>query len=498
MAAARRAKKEDMAPIERQLLIGGEHVGATGGARTDDLNPYTGAVVATVSAAGPEDAVRAVDAAADAFEGWAAMVPTQRRKLFLRAADLIESRAADVVELMTAETGAIGPWGHFNVGLAAEMLREAAAAISQPVGEVLTTSTPGALSMSLRQPAGVVASFAPWNAPVILGIRSVAVPLAVGNTVVMKPSEHAPLSAGLFLADVLHDAGFPSGVCNVITSTRQSAPVVTDALISDRRVRRVGFTGSTRVGRVVGELAARHLTPAVLELGGKNSLIILDDADLEYAVNAVAFGAYMNSGQICMSADRILVHRSVADEFTARLADKASHLPSGDPADPGTLIGPLISADAAQHVAGLVDEATAAGATVEAGGGRPRGALYPASVVSGVRPDMRIDTEEIFGPVCTVLRVDSDDEAVSVANQSAYGLSAGVLTEDVRRGFEVGRRLHTGIVHVNDQPVDDEPQAPFGGVGDSGYGRFGGRAGVDAFTDLRWITLQQGHRPFPF
>ena len=487
-----------MAATDRQLFIGGRHLAPVNGARTEDRNPYTGAVVAMVGAAGPEDAVRAVDAAADAFEPWAAMVPTERRRLFLRAADLMESRAADAAELMTVETGAIGPWGHFNVGLAAEMLREAAAVITQPVGEVLTTSTPGALSLSVRQPAGVVASFAPWNTPVILGIRAVAVPLAVGNTVVMKPSEHAPLSAGLFLADVLHDAGFPPGVCNVITTARQDAAAVAEALISDRRVRRVSFTGSTRVGRFIGEVAARHLTPAVLELGGKNALIILDDADLEYAVDAVAFGAYMNSGQICMSADRVLVQRAVADEFTARLADKASHLPSGDPSDPATLIGPLITEEAAHRVADLVDDAAAAGATVRAGGGRPEGALYPASVLSDVRPDMRIETEEIFGPVCTVIRVDSDEEAVAVANQSAYGLSAGVLTEDVRRGYDVGRRLHTGIVHVNDQPVDDEPQAPFGGVGESGYGRFGGRAGVDAFTDLRWITVQQGHRPFPF
>jgi acyl-CoA reductase-like NAD-dependent aldehyde dehydrogenase len=484
--------------IERLLLIGGEHVAAARGRRTEDHSPYTGEVVATVSAAGVEDATRAVDAAAGAFDAWAAMVPAARRRLFLHAADRLEARGQEAAELMTAETGAIGPWGHFNVALGAEMLREAAAAISQPIGEVLTSSTPGALSMSMRQAAGVVAAFAPWNAPVILGIRSVAVPLAVGNTVVLKPSEHAPLSAGLFLADVLHEAGFPPGVCNVITTTPDEAPAVADALIADRRVRRVSFTGSTRVGRAVGELAARHLTPAVLELGGKNSLIVLDDADLDYAVNAVAFGAYMNSGQICMSADRVIVHRAVADELTARLAEKASQLPAGDPRHPGTLIGPLITPGAAERVADLVDEATAMGAKVQAGGGRPDGAVYPASVVSDVRSDMRIDTEEIFGPVCTVFTVDDEDQAVAVANESAYGLAAGVLTEDVRRGFEVGRRLHTGIVHVNDQPVDDEPQAPFGGVGESGYGRFGGRAGVDAFTDLRWITVQTGHRPFPF
>ena len=484
--------------IERGLFIGGKEVPAQGERLTEDLDPYTGDVVAKVAAATPSDAERAVDAAWAAFADWAAMPPAERRKLFLRASEILEARADQAAELVTAETGGIAGWGHFNVALAAEMLREASAAATQPIGEVLSTSTPGAISMSVRQPAGVVASFAPWNAPIILGIRSIAVPLALGNTVVMKPSEQAPLSAGLFLSDVLTEAGLPPGVCNVLTTAVEDAPAVADALVADRRVRRVSFTGSTRVGRQIGELAARHLTPAVLELGGKNSLIVLDDADLDYAVDAVAFGAYMNSGQICMSADRVIAHRAIADELTARLADKASNLPAGDPRDPGTLIGPLISAASAERVADLVEEATAGGAKVHAGGGRPTGSVYPASVLSGVVPKMKIDTEEIFGPVCTISSVDDAAQAVSVANDTSYGLSAGILTEDVRRGLEVARSLHTGIVHVNDQPVDDEPQAPFGGVGDSGYGRFGGRAAIDSFTDLRWITLQQGHRPFPF
>jgi vanillin dehydrogenase len=484
--------------IERELLIGGEQVAAAGGRRTEDRDPYTGDVVATVSAGGPADATRAVDVAAQAFEPWAAMAPVEKRKLFLAAADLLESRAKEAVELMTAETGAVGPWGMFNVFLATEMLREAAASVTQPVGEVLPTSTPGAISLSVRQPAGVVASFAPWNAPIILGIRSVAAPLAAGNTVVMKPSEQAPLSAGLFLADVLHEAGFPAGVCNVVTTAPEDAPAVAEALIADPRVRRVSFTGSTRVGRQIGELAARHLTPAVLELGGKNSVIILDDADLDYAVNAVAFAAYSNSGQICMCADRIVVQRPVADELTSRLAEKASKLPFGDPRDPGTVIGPLITPAAATRVAALVNEAASAGAKVRAGGGQAEKSLYPPTVLSGVSPGMRIETEEIFGPVCTVLVVEDEDEAVAVANATSYGLTAGVLTEDVRRGLDVARRLRTGIVHINDQSVDDEPQAPFGGVGDSGYGRFGGRAALESFTELRWVTLQQGHHPFPF
>ncbi|MGH9106020.1 MAG: aldehyde dehydrogenase family protein [Acidimicrobiales bacterium] len=483
---------------ERQLLIAGEHVPAASGKRVADHDPYTGAVVATMAAAGPEDAARAVDAAAAAAPAWSAMAPSERRKLLLRAADRLEERSGEAAALMTWETGAIGPWGQFNVQLAAEMLREAASLVTRPTGEVLPTSMPGAVSLALRQAAGVVVAFAPWNAPVILGTRSVAAPLAAGNTVVMKPSEHAPLSAGLFLADVLSEAGLPPGVCNVVTTAPEDAPAVAEALVSDPRVRRVSFTGSTRVGRAIGELAARHLTPAVLELGGKNSLLVLADADLDYAVAAVAFGAYMNSGQICMSADRIVAHRSLAGELAARLAEKASKLPAGDPRDPGTLIGPLITAGAAERVAGLVQEAESQGARTLAGGGRPDGALYPASVLASVSPAMRIEKEEIFGPVCTIISVEDEDEAVAVANTTTYGLTAGVLTEDVGRGFDVARRLRTGIVHVNDQPVDDEPQAPFGGIGDSGYGRFGGHAGLEAFMDLRWVTLQHGHRPFPF
>jgi acyl-CoA reductase-like NAD-dependent aldehyde dehydrogenase len=316
--------------------------------------------------------------------------------------------------------------------------------------------------------------------------------------VVAVSLDHAPLSAGLLLADILSEAGFPPGVCNVVTTAPEDAAEVAEALISDPRVRRMSFTGSTRVGRALGELAARHLTPAVLELGGKNSIIVLEDADLDYAVNAIAFAAYMNSGQICMSADRVIADKAVSGELASRLAEKASKLAAGDPRDPGTLIGPLITRAAANRVADLVEEATSGGANILSGGGRPDGALYPASVLSGVTPGMRVDTEEIFGPVCTVLSVEDETEAIAIANSTSYGLTAGVLTEDVRRGFDVARRLHTGIVHVNDQSVDDEAQAPFGGVGDSGYGRFGGHAGLESFTELRWVTLQHGHRPFPF
>lgn len=350
----------------------------------------------------------------------------------------------------------------------------------------------------MRQPSGVVAAFAPWNAPLILGMRSMAIAIAMGNTVVLKPSEQAPLTSGLLLADLFREAGLPPGVCNVITNDPADAAAISKALISDPRVTRVSFTGSTRVGRIIGELAARHLKPAVLELGGKNSMIVLNDANLDYASQAVAFAVYMNSGQICMSADRVMVQREVAPDFIKQLSDRATGLPTGDPRDPATVVGALINKEAAQRVASIVREAVSAGSKVEAGGSPPQGALLAPTIVSRVRDDMRIAREEIFGPVCTVAVFDSEDDAVAAANRTSYGLTAGILTEDVRRGYAIARRLRTGIVHVNDQSVDDEPQAPFGGVGDSGYGRLGGQAGIDAFTTMRWITLQMGRRPFPF
>ncbi|MFJ8961793.1 aldehyde dehydrogenase family protein [Lentzea sp. NPDC102401] len=481
-----------MASDKRELLIGGDSVPALDGRTTDDLNPFTGEVYAVVAAAGPADVTRAVDAAQAAFAEWAATAPSVKRGILLRAADGLEARTAEVVAVMAAEVGGVGGWAGFNVMLAANILREAAAAVTQPVGEVLTTEVPGQLSLAVREPLGVVAAFAPWNAPVILSARAVAAPLAAGNTVVLKPSEDAPIAAGLFIADVLREAGLPAGVLNVVTNAPADAAAVAEALITDSRVRAVNFTGSTEVGRIVGTLAAQHLKPAVLELGGKNSLLVLDDADLDHAVDAATFGAFHNAGQICMSTDRILVHRSVAEEFTAKLAAKVGSLPHGDPTDPGTVIGPVINQRSASRVAALVAEAVEAGATVRAGGNGG------ATVLDGVTPAMRVFQEEIFGPAVVVVPVADDDEAVAIANDTEHGLTAGILTEDSRRGLALAQRIRTGIVHVGNQTVDDEPQAPFGGVKSSGYGRFGGRWGIEAFSATRWVTVASEHGHFPF
>ncbi|WP_329071299.1 aldehyde dehydrogenase family protein [Streptomyces sp. NBC_01429] len=484
--------------VNRELLIDGKDVPALSGRTAEDLNPFTGEVYATVAAAGPRDVTRAVDAADAAFARWAALAPFDRRAIFLKAADLLDDRRERAAGLMAGEAGATRPWAYFNVALAANILRESAAAITAPRGEVLSAQQEGTLGLAIREPLGVVAAFAPWNAPLILGVRAVAAPLAAGNTVVVKASEDAPIACGLFVADVLREAGLPDGVLNVVTNAREDAAETAEVLISDSRVRAVNFTGSTDVGRIVAARAAAHLKPAVLELGGKNAVIVLADADLDHAVDAAAFSVFLNSGQICMSGDRVLVHDSLAAEFTRRFTAKAATLRAGDPGDPHTVVGPLISASAAERVAALVEDAVARGATVLTGGGRPEGAVHPATVLTGVPKDAELHYAEAFGPVCVLDTFADDDTAVALANDTENGLTCGIITENATHGLAVARRVRTGIVHINDQSVADEPHAPFGGVKASGHGRFGGRWGIEAFSSTRWVTIatQRAHYPF--
>ncbi|MFJ4370807.1 aldehyde dehydrogenase family protein [Streptomyces chartreusis] len=486
--------------VTRGLIIDGREVAASSGRTTSDINPWTGAVCAEVAAGTPDDVRRAVDAADAAFEAWAATKPAERRRILLRAAQLMSERVDEVVRLMAEEVGGVAPWAGFNARLAADILLEAAAEVTRPTGQTLATNAEGVHSAQVRVPKGVIAAISPWNAPVILGVRAVAMPIAMGNTVVMKPSEDAPIACGLLISDVLHEAGLPAGVLNVVTNDRADAAEVVSALIADPRVRMVNFTGSTEVGRAIGVRAARHLKPAVLELGGKNALLVLQDADVDYAVDAAVFGSFMNAGQICMCVDRVIVHRTLADEFTAKFAARVRALPCGDPGDAGTAVGPVVSADAARRVAALVADAVAKGAEPVAGTGEieGRGTLIRPVVLTGVTREMKIYHDEIFGPATVVHVVDSTDEAVALANDTPYGLTAGVITEDLAAGLAVAGRLRTGIVHVNDQSIADEPQAPFGGVKSSGYGRFGGQAGAEAFTDTRWVTAQAvGHAHYP-
>jgi acyl-CoA reductase-like NAD-dependent aldehyde dehydrogenase len=438
---------------------------------------------------------KAADAAAAAFEQWSETLPNARRTILLKAADRLQARAADFVAAMAKETGGTPGWAGFNVMLAAGMLREAAALTTQISGEVIPSDHPGRLAMAVRQPVGVILGIAPWNAPVILGVRSVATALACGNTAVMKASEICPQTHSL-IGEVLQDAGTPNGVVNVVTNAPADAAAVVAALIEHPAVKRVNFTGSTRVGRIIAETAAKHLKPVLLELGGKAPMLVLEDADLDEAVKAAAFGAFMNQGQICMSTERLIVDAKVADAFTGKLAEKAKTLVAAHGPTAAAPLGRMISAASVSGVASLVDDAVSKGAKVLVGG-VGQDVCMNATVLDFVTPDMRLYYEESFGPIVAIIRVRDDAEAIRIANDTEYGLSASVFSRDIARALKIAKRIHSGMCHINGSTVDDEAQMPFGGVKGSGYGRFGGKAGIDQFTELRWITIETepGHYP---
>jgi len=483
-------------PQALTMLIAGKRVGATNGATFERRNPLDGGVASRAPAATVEDARAAVRAAWDAFPAWSNTGPGERRALLMKAADQLEAKVEQFQAAMAAETGASGLWAGFNVHLAAQGLREAAAMTTQIAGEIIPSDVPGSLAMGVRQAAGVVLGIAPWNAPVILGVRALALPLACGNTVVFKGSELCPATHGL-IADALDEAGLPPGVVNFITNAPKDAGAIVEALIAEPAVRRVNFTGSTRVGRIIAGLCAEHLKPAVLELGGKAPCLVLDDADLDDAVSGVAFGAFANSGQICMSTERIVVAESIADAFVDKLAAKARSLPLGDPRKGPVVLGSVIDMATVERCNALIDDALAKGAKLLCGG-RAETTLMPATLLDHVTPDMAIYAEESFGPVKGIVRVKDDEAAIACANDNAYGLSSAVFSRDIARAMGVAKRIESGICHINGPTVHDEAQMPFGGVKSSGWGRFGGKAGVHEFTDLRWMTVQTTPRHYPF
>jgi benzaldehyde dehydrogenase (NAD) len=441
------------------------------------------------------EARAAVEAAISAFPGWSVTTPLQRGRLLERARQLLLERQPAIAALVTKETNATLGWGMFNVQLAADMLAYYASQTDAPDEEqAIPSHIPGKRAKAIRQPVGVVVGIAPWNAPVVLGMRAVAAPLAYGNTVVLKASEQCPCTHAA-IVDALKDAGVPAGAINLVTNDPQDAADVVDELIAHPAVRRINFTGSTRVGRIIAETAARHLKRVLLELGGNAPLVVLADADLERAVAAASFGSFMHQGQICMSTQRIVIDRSVAELFAHKLADRARSLKLGDPHQPDTQIGPLVNEDALKRVIQHVEDAVSKGARVIAGG-RAQGRCFEPTVLIDVTPEMRIYSEEVFGPVVAIIAVDSVDEAVRVANDTEYGLAAAVFSRDVDVATAVARRLQSGVCHINDATVNDEPPMPFGGVKDSGWGRFGGRAALEEFTELRWITVQDSARNY--
>jgi acyl-CoA reductase-like NAD-dependent aldehyde dehydrogenase len=477
--------------------IGGAWVPASGGKTFENINPYTGEVLGTVAAGGRGDAKRAVEAASAAFPAWAVTPPAARQRIFLAAADILERRRDEVVGLLATETGCTFGFAMFQMGFVPGLFRQAAGLAYNPVGQVIPSDVPGTFAMGVRRPVGVVAAIAPWNAALILSARSIAAPMVAGNTVVFKPSPSSPFVGGLLWAEIFEEAGLPAGVLNIVTHAHGDGSKIGDEFAENPKVRRINFTGSSATGRRIAEAAGRNLKRVVLELGGHNPLLILRDADLDYAVNAAAFGAYLHQGQICMSTRRIIVEEPIAAKFEQRLAAKVEGLKMGNPLEMDTIIGPLINQEALDLVSSRVKSAVKDGARLVAGGGS-EGLVYAATLLADVPESSDIAQKETFGPVASLEVVADEDAGIERANASSYGLSAGIITTNTDKGLALADRIEAGIIHINEQTIGDEPQMPFGGVKDSGWGRFGGAAALDEFSELKWVTVQSGSHPYPF
>ncbi len=476
------------------LYIGGRWVHP--GRNFDDLNPADGAVWARVPDGGLAEARAAIDAAQQGFTPWAGLMFQQRSHYMIKVAEIVERRQKDLVEALRREGGGWLGKGLFEAGYVPEVFYAAAASNYAAIGEIMPSEN-GKLSMALRRPMGVITCISPWNFPALLSARGIAFAIAAGNTVVLKPSEETPYCGGLFFAEVFEEAGVPAGVLNVLTCSRDNVPAVGDELIDNPRIKGISFTGSTPVGRSIAARAGAHLKKACVELGGKDSLIVCDDADMERATQAANFGSFMHQGQICMSVEKVLVQANIFEPFVKRFVERAAKLKVGDPgADDGAIIGPLINDKQAAKVKAQIDDAVAQGAKVLLGGG-VRGRFVEPTILLGVTPQMKVYQEETFGPVVPVIPFHSDDEAVAIANDTEYGLSSGVMTRDEARGLRIAQALDTGMCHINCSSVNDEPHVPFGGAKASGLGRHGGRWSHETFTETRWITLDRGARPYP-
>ncbi len=466
---------------------------AHGGTRAV-IEPATGETLGTAGVANDVDVAQACAEAAKVQLEWARTPFQERAAILRRAGQLFEEHGEDIQWWLVREGGAIPPMAGLNTHIAAQECYEAAALPSHPTGQLLPSEQPR-ISLARRIPSGVVGVIAPFNAPLILGIRSVAPALALGNAVVLKPDPRTAVCGGVAIARVFEEAGLPPGVLQMLPG----GPDAGQALVADPHVRVISFTGSTAAGRQVGEAGARHLKRVHLELGGNSAIVILDDADVERAASAGAFGSFMHQGQICMTTGRHLVHEKVADAYTELMAAKAEALPVGDPARAQVALGPLIDAGQRDKVHALVTSSVAAGARLAAGGVF-EDLFYRPTVLTGVSPDTPAYGQEVFGPVAPIMRFSTAEEAAQLAAATEYGLSLGILTRDPLKALELAERIPSGIVHINDQTVSDEAQIPFGGVGASGTGsRFGGaQANIEAFTEVQWVTMRGEIPAYPF
>ena len=478
---------------EYKLFIDGKWVASSNGALADDMNPATGAVYARVHQASKDDVEAAIAAAYRAKDAWGSTVPAQREGILLKAAATLDTRVSEFADVLIDEGGATFGKAMFEVGFVANMLRSAAGECRRIFGETIPSDVPGVFSMSVRRPLGVIAGISPFNFPLLLAMKKVCLALAAGNTFVLKPASPTPV-IGLKIAELFEAAGLPKGVLNVIPV---KGSTLGDTLVEDPRIRMVTFTGSTEVGKQLAAVAGRHQKKITLEMGGKSPLIILKDADLDYAVDAAAFGIFLHQGQVCMANSRLIVEKEIYGRFCEKLVAKATGLKMGDPHQPDTVIGPLVDAKQCAFIQAQVQDAVAKGGRVLCGGKSEVG-FYQPTVVADVTTSMRIFDEESFGPVVCVIKANDAEEALALANKSSFGLSAGLITNDLQKALDLSLRLETGMVHINDCSILDEPHVPFGGVKDSGVGREGGRYSMEEMTEVKWITVQMGKRQFPF
>lgn len=457
------------------------------------IDPYTKKPVANVRLATASDIDKAIELAVPAQKQWAALLPAQREAVLLKAADIVERRRDEIARVLIQEGGNVFGKAMFECDYIVSTFRIAAGQVRDVRGETMPSDSPNRISMTIRSPLGVVAGIGPFNAPLLLNGKKLAPALAAGNAFILKPSPYTPLTALLF-AEILEEAGLPPGVLAVLPTSDEA---LGDKFFSDPRVAMVTFTGSAKVGFILSDLAGRHRKKLVLELGGKSPIVILKDADMDYAVRSAAFGIYFNQGQVCMANSRIVVEAPIYDEFCKRFAAKVAEIPYGDPSIPSTAVGPLISTRQVEFVQGHIADAVGKGARLLVGGQVDGNVMAPA-VLANVAPGMACYAEESFGPLAAIYRAEDFEDAVRLANDTSYGLSSGIVTNDLQNAFQFALRMNAGAVHINDNAFDDDPNAPFGGFKDSGHGKENGRYSVADMTELKWITIQLGERQLPF
>ncbi|MFG6150467.1 aldehyde dehydrogenase family protein [Halobacillus sp. B23F22_1] len=474
--------------------INGEWRPGSSDKMVENVNPYTSQTLSTIPSADEDDLNEAYRSAEDAQKEWMTYTPEEVQSYFEALIKVVEKRKDEIVDWLVKEAGSTLVKAEVEYQAALGIIKESSSFPTRMTGQILPSNTKGKENRVYRSPKGVIGVIGPWNFPFHLAMRSIAPAVATGNTVVVKPASDTPVTSGLFIAELFEEAGFPKGICNVVVGRGSE---IGDAFVTHPTVKLLSFTGSTEVGSHIGELAGRHIKDTALELGGNNAMIVLEDANIKKAVQAAAFGKYLHQGQICMSLNRIIVHEAVHDEFVEAFKEKVESLKAGDPSEKDTVIGPLINHEAVKRIQDDIAASVEQGASVLTGGDA-KGNIMQPTVLTGVTNEMPVAEHEMFGPVASIIKVSSEEEAVRAANHSLYGLSGSVFTEDIHRGVEAAKKVETGMIHVNDQSVNDEAHVAFGGEKESGIGRFGGEWALDKFTTVKWISVMNGYREFPF